>query len=79
MRKATRGYRWLKRQPNVKPCPLCGSTWLSMSRLTYHWWDRFFVSCENCHYCGKTTFSRKTALRKWNRIARREKETEGER
>lgn len=62
-----RGFKWLRSQKDVKSCPSCGGSWLCINRCFRRWRSRYFINCENCHYCGKTAFSLKGALKKWNR------------
>lgn len=48
-------------------CPKCGSGKLVKGHtLGTHRW---FVECEDCHYCGKTKLFLFRAIRSWNREA----------
>ena len=62
-----KGHEWLKKQPYVKSCPSCGSTWLFMVRCLLRRHRKYYIECEDCHYCGKMAFTIKGALRKWNK------------
>ena len=60
----------------VKRCPNCntyfgGSTlWQTvLGRGILSTW--YHIECNYCHYCGKTTHTRKGAIRAWNRERRK--------
>ena len=53
----------------LKPCPFCGSTELTMWRIKYPKSHKYFVECDKCHWCGKTKLFKRMAKRAWNRRA----------
>ena len=58
-----------------KPCPDCKTPYPRTVRVHHDMklFDRYFVKCWKCHYCGKTKIGKERAVKAWNRIARGER------
>ena len=58
------------KQPKVKPCPDCGdkryTVYHSLSRRCLRW----FISCPRCGFCGGNTWTKRGAIRMWNKYSR---------
>lgn len=47
----------------------CGSrTFLKHRILTRRWYEKqFYIECDNCHFCAKSAYTEKGAIRNWNK------------
>ena len=59
--------KWREKNVKAKPCPNCGCGKLGLNDSILHRWKRFYLECENCHWCGKSRPTIGTAIRAWNR------------
>ena len=59
--------KWDKLKHRAKCCPdcFCENVGLNESHLSK--WKRFYLECENCHWCGDSYPTIKMAIRNWNR------------
>lgn len=53
----------------LKPCPFCKSTKLTVWHISYPKSHKYFVECNMCHWCGETKLFKWRAKRAWNRRA----------
>lgn len=53
----------------LKPCPICGNKhktiWKVVSRRWYE--KKHFVECDYCHFCAKRAYTKRGAIRLWNK------------
>lgn len=59
--------RWKKLKPMVKCCPDCFETRVGLNDSIMHRRKRFYLECENCHWCGKSMPTIRLAVRSWNK------------
>ena len=52
----------------LKPCPFCGGTNLTMVSCE----GEYYAGCFTCHTCGPGGTSREEAIEAWNRRANNE-------
>jgi Lar family restriction alleviation protein len=52
-------------QPELLPCPFCGSNNLSLDNLTDV--DDWCVECEDCQIQQIANYTRDEAIRRWNK------------
>lgn len=63
----------------IKPkrCPSCntyfGSINICRSMLVYWWERKYFLECNYCKWTGKRAWTKRGAVRKWNRDKERKK------
>ena len=65
------GRRWRRFKPKVRWCPDCRCHTVVLNDSYFHRFRRFFIECENCHWCGKSYPTIGMAVRSWNRESRR--------
>ena len=60
--------RTVKRMAKYSDC-VCGSRSLLKHRvLTRRWYEKkWFIECDHCHFCAKSAYTEKGAIRKWNK------------
>ena len=58
----------------------CGSKTLLKHRiLTRRWYEKqFYIECDNCHFCAKSAYTEKGAIRNWNKAMSIAKKKVGE-
>lgn len=61
------GKRWAKLISKRKPCPDCGSYRTGLNHCLMHKFKKYFLECEDCHWCGKTMPTIRMAIWSWNR------------
>lgn len=53
----------------LKPCPKCGATdrihKVHIISRRHPW--RYYIECDNCHYCGETKLFLRRAIKAWNK------------
>lgn len=59
--------KWNKIKSKAKPCPDCGCKDVGLNDCFMRRFKRFFLECEECHWCGKTYPTIRMAVRSWNR------------
>ena len=58
---------------SVRPCPSCGA-FKQMKLCRIHFAvKRYEINCFMCGYCGKTAFTKRGAVEKWNNDKERAK------
>lgn len=58
---------------SVKPCPSCGALkQVKLCRIHFAV-KRYEINCFWCGYCGKTAFTKRGAVEKWNNDKERAK------
>lgn len=60
----------------LKSCPNCGRSgktlWINGvidGAFLGRFFDKYFVECPTCHWCGKTKYFLRRAIKAWNRRA----------
>lgn len=70
-----------KKLNRMKHCPRCnayfGSATLWKSIIVHWWQKKYYVQCSYCYWCGKMTWTKRGAIRKWNRENERKKYGKG--
>ena len=58
----------------MRHCPSCGRChpWLVRVHHDMKLFDRFYVECWHCHFCGKTKIGKRRAIKAWNSLWRNE-------
>ena len=66
----TQGYDVIKREPELKPCPICGG------KVTYFSDDVSwaFIRCDNCGIGQQQALQRDKAIEAWNALPRKEEQ-----
>ena len=59
--------KWREKKVKAKPCPNCECDKIGLNDSLLHRWKRFYLVCENCHWCGKRRPTIGAAVRAWNR------------
>ena len=57
--------KYLRLKPTIKPCTCGGS--IGMNEVRNQIWKKFFVECDQCHYCNISKPTMRMAIRAWNR------------
>ena len=65
-RHAKVGKKWAKLKPKANNCPDCGSCGTGLNDRLLHKWKRFYLECENCHWCGRSMPTIRLAVWIWN-------------
>lgn len=58
--------KWVKLKSNVQRCPHCFSKNVGLNDDFIHKIKRFYLECENCHWCGNSYPTINMAIRSWN-------------
>lgn len=61
------GRKWKKLKPKAKHCPNCRCHSIGLNDFYFRKFKRFFLECENCHWCGKSYPTIRMAIRSWNK------------
>lgn len=59
--------KWREKKVKAKPCPNCECGQIGLNDSLLHRWKRFYLECENCHWCGKSRPTIGAAVKAWNR------------
>lgn len=54
--------------PDLKPCPMCWCKFPDMVTFLTRWFNKYALECPRCHFFSKVAFTKRGAIRKWNRI-----------
>ena len=61
------GKKWAKLKPKANDCPDCNSCRTGLNDRLLHRWKRFYLECENCHWCGRSMPTIRLAVWIWNK------------
>lgn len=52
-----------------KPCPICGNKRMTKYIvITRRWYQKKrYVECDYCHFCSKSAYTKRGAIRLWNK------------
>ena len=61
------GKKWAKAKPKANRCPDCNCKRVGLNDSILHRWMRFYLECENCHWCGRSMPTIRLAVWIWNK------------
>ena len=61
------GRKWAKLKPKANNCPDCNSCRTGLNDRLLHRGKRFYLECENCHWCGRSMPTIRLAVWIWNK------------
>ena len=59
--------KWQKLKPKADRCPNCGCRIVGLNDCFMYKWKRFFINCEECHWCGRRKPTIRMAIKAWNK------------
>lgn len=62
--------RWQKLKKKAYRCPDCLNVKVGLNDSFMHKFHRFFIECENCHWCGESRPTIMLAIYAWNKEPR---------
>ena len=62
--------KWLELKRTCLRCPNCHNERVGLNEVLSTFFHRFFVECEECHWCGKSRPTIKWAIKVWNKEKR---------
>ena len=58
--------KWQRLKLKARPCPNCGNKAVGLNDSFMHRFNRFWLECESCHWCGRSKPTIKMAIKAWN-------------
>jgi len=59
--------KWVRLKSKANNCPDCNSCRTGLNDSFLHRWNRFYLECENCHWCGRSMPTIRLAVWIWNK------------
>ena len=59
--------KWDKLKKNKKDCPHCRGKQIHLCKHSNQLIKKYWLECQNCHWCGKSKSTIRSAIRVWNK------------